>query len=179
MVGCCMLARSTVLSGPRLCLSWWGKKNPPMLGAETEFLPRPGGGVGEVGDGGGGDITVMVREPSCTVGATLTGLSLTGSGGHHGAGGRSAQLAGGGTDPAGLVTTGWGPHSPQPTAPPIPLQPVPLTSQNTTSDQHETNNTTTAHHNISLLAVKDQLVGSVVAERRGRELGISGTPSLT
>ena len=50
-----------------------------MLGAETEFLGRPGGGVGEVGEGGGGDITVMVREPSCTVGATLTGLSLTGS----------------------------------------------------------------------------------------------------
>ena len=103
-----------------------------MLGAETEFLGRPGGGVGEVGEGGGGDITVMVREPSCTVGATLTGLSLTGSGGHHWAGGRSAQLAGGGTGtgPSGsghhwLVPSA---HSPEPRAPALQLQPVPLTS---------------------------------------------------
>ena len=86
-----------------------------MLGAETEFLGRPGGGVGEVGEGGGGDITVMVREPSCTVGATLTGLSLTGSGGHTGPGGARPNLPGAALalDPAGLVTTGW---SHQPTA---------------------------------------------------------------
>lgn len=83
MVGCCMFAitLSTLLSCPPLCLSCWPKKNPPRFEADNEALDCSIGGVGgggDVGDGGGGGDMVQVQELSCTVGATLTGLSLTG-----------------------------------------------------------------------------------------------------
>ena len=83
MVGCCMFVMSTLLSCPAFCLSCWPKKKPPMFEADIEFLDwrwcDGGGGGGEVvGDGGGGGDMVQVQELSCTVGATLTGLSLTG-----------------------------------------------------------------------------------------------------
>ena len=90
-----MLVMSTLLSWPGLGLSCCPKKNPPIFVADTEFLECwCDGGVGEVvGDGGGGDM-VQVQELSCTVGATLTGLSLTGSGGHTGPGGARPNLPG-------------------------------------------------------------------------------------
>ena len=70
-----------------------------MFEADIEFLDwrwwDGGGGGGEVvGDGGGGGDMVQVQELSCTVGATLTGLSLTGSGGHTGPGGARPNLPG-------------------------------------------------------------------------------------